>query len=170
MTRDYCADMRKVIDEATGGGPYVPRQIAGEIVQKLRATDRELLDGWLQAQAEHFIWQMINDRDRSARSAARFHKPRGKFREAASGAVAERSTKLRDFLSMRFTVADGARHHLRDLRADDLLFVGADYERRENENAFWKTFMRALAKGVGEKTVGEKYTNEQLNAMFGSTS
>lgn len=167
--RDYCGEMRKVIDEASSHGPYVPRQLATEIVEKLMVNDRELLMGWLRAQAEHFVWQAINDRDRSARSHARTAMPRRRFHEAAAGPAAERSVKIRDFLGMRFSVADGTRRELRDLKAEDLTFVGDDYERRENENAFWKVFMRALAKSVGEGSVGDHYSNEQLNKMFGSS-
>ncbi len=166
--RDYCQEMRRVIDEAASAGPYVPRQLAGQIVDKLRANDKMLLRGWLEAQAEHFIWQAINDRDRSARSHARTAAPRRRFHEASSGPTAERMEKIRDFLGMRFSVADGTRRELRDLKAEDLTYVGDDYERRENENAFWKVFMRALAKSVGKQSVGEHYSNEQLNKMFGS--
>ena len=167
-TRNYALEMRAVIDEATGQGPYVPRQLATEIVEKLRANDDELLNGWLDEQAEHFVWQAINDRDRSVRAHARVHSRRRAFGIAAEKHQAGEKEALRDFLGMRFTVEDGSRRALAVLGADDLTFVAATYEQRERENAFMKVFMRALAKKVGSDTVGDHFTNEQLSAMFDS--
>lgn len=69
--RDFAAEMRAVIDTATEGTPYVARVVAGEIVEKLRANDPDLLAGWLDAHAESLLWQAINDRDRSARAHAK---------------------------------------------------------------------------------------------------
>lgn len=181
--RDYAKDMRGVIDEAASHGPYIPKQLATEIVEKLRVNDLELLQGWLDAQAEHFVWQAINDRDRSARSHAAATRDRGAFADAAEafesdqmaehsgGTASGRGKKgLRDFLSMRFTVADGSRRKLGTLTATDLTYVGDRYEKRENENAFWKVFVRALAKKVGKGTVGDHFDNAQLTQMFSSLS
>lgn len=68
MSRDYVTEMRAVIDaEATG--TYVPGTVAAHIVAKLRETDKDLLTGWLDAQAETFIRQAINNRDNSQRTA-----------------------------------------------------------------------------------------------------
>lgn len=166
--RDYAHDMREVIDAACSGGGYKPPQLATEIVAKLRANDVELLDGWLQAQAEHFIWQMINDIDRSRRTHARYAGPRGAFADAAQQYSNGQAGALRDFLTLRFTVADGSRPELAALTAADLTYVADDYERREQKNALMKAVMRALAKKVGTGTVGDHFTNEQLAAMFDS--
>jgi len=52
--RDYAAEMRAVIDSETSHGPYVSRQAAADIVEKLRANDPHLLDGWLSQPAALF--------------------------------------------------------------------------------------------------------------------
>jgi hypothetical protein len=176
--RDYAKDMRAVIDEASEAGPYLPKRLATEIVEKLRANDLDLLEGWLSDQAEHFIWQAINDRDRSARSHAAATRDRTAFKEAAEAFEGAQmaahaggaGNKLRDFLSMRFTVSDGSRRALATLTGADLMYVGDQYKKRERENAFWKVFAYSLAKKVGDGTVGDHFTNGQLSAMFSSIS
>lgn len=168
VDRDFAAEMRRTIDESAGQGDYLPRQLATEIVEKLRANDPELLAGWLDAQAEHFVWQMINDRDRSTRAHARSTSRANAFGDAAKAHKSGNGAPLRDFLALRFTVADGHRRALASLTAADLMFVGDSYERRERDNSLMKTLMRALAKKVGKRTVGDCYSNEQLCAMFDS--
>lgn len=166
--RDYCGDMRKVIDEATAEGPYSPPIVAGEIVEKLRANDPELLMGWLDEQADHFVWQAINDRDRSRR-AVTVHRAKGKaFGAAAEAHKAGDSTTLRRFLDAPYTVEDGTRRPLADLNRDDLLFVANGYQARANENALKASFMTALAKKVGKGVVADHFTEDQLSSMFES--
>ena len=165
---DYASEMRAIIDEATSHGPYSPRQIAAEVVEKLRANDPELLDGWLHTQAEHFVWQAINDRDRSRRSHVAHTARRGLFRQATERHDDGDSAPLAQFLQLPYTVEDGTRLELGQMRKPDLLFVADDYARRSRENAMWEAFMRALAKKVGTRTVADHYTDEQLSAMFQS--
>lgn len=160
MTRNYATDMRALIDEATDGGPYVPRIIASEIVEKLQATDPDLLHGWLTEQAEHFIWQAINDRDRSRRAHTTHQIRRGAFADAADAGTTN------SYLSLPFTVEDGTRRHLGTLRKPDLLYVSATYQRRANENQFLAQVMTAIAKKIGSRTVAEVYDEDQLRAMF----
>lgn len=167
--RDYAGEMRKVINAAMAEGDYIPRQLATEIVEKLRANDSELLKGWLDAQAEHFVWQAVNDQNRSIRSHVRQTHKRSVFRKAADAHATGKASALVDYLGMRFTVADGMRKTLGSLKAEDLAFVGNDYERRERDNGFWKIFIRALEKKVGpHQSVGDLYSNEQLAEMFDS--
>jgi hypothetical protein len=160
VTRNYATDMRAVIDEATDGGPYIPRIIASEIVAKLQATDPELLHGWLTEQAEHFIWQAINDRDRSRRASATHQIRRGAFADAAGNGTTS------SYLNLPFTVEDGTRRHLGTLRKPDLLYVSADYQRRADENRFLGQVMAAIAKRIGDRAVADVYTEEQLRAIF----
>lgn len=120
---DYGAEMRAVIDQHTGDGGYIPRIAAGEIVAKLRATDPEILTGWLDEQAEHFVWQAINDRDRSRRAKAAHAGKSAAFRDAAAQHAEGDPGALRAFLDSPYTVADGSRRPLAELRRDDLLHV-----------------------------------------------
>lgn len=168
MSRDFATEMRAVIDEATAGGPYSPPRAASEIVEKLRVNDPELLDGWLHEQAEHFVWQAINDRDRSRRSVTSRRAKATAFGAAAEAHQGGDVTALRPFLDAPYTVGDGTRRPLADLTQDDLMFVATDYEQRASRNALKAAFMRALAKKVTTGVVADHYTEAQIAAMFES--
>lgn len=173
-TRDYAADMRAVIDAETGGGPYVSRVIAAHIVEKLRATDSDLLSGWLDAHAEQLIWQAINDRDRSTRSHARATARRSVFAAAAkaheSGEAHESGddVPLTHFLNVPYVVANGSRKRLADLDAADLTFVADAYDERARDNAMNAAFLRALSKKVGGGRVADQFSEDRLAELWRS--
>lgn len=164
-TRNYVAELRAIIDAETDHGPYVSRQVAEKIVAKLRETDPELLAGWLDEQAEHFIWQMINDRDRSTRAQSKERAKRFTFAQAAADGD---TTTLTTFLDMPFPIETGERKRLADLDAADLRYVATEYDNRARDNALTAAFLRALAKKVGRSTVGDRYTEAQLAKLWAS--
>lgn len=166
--RDYAADMRAVIDAETANGPYNAAEVAAHVVKKLRATDPDLLLGFLERQAEYLVRQMIIQRDCSTRTHARTHARRNAFGAAAREAEQGQPEKLVKWLEVPFPVQDGTRKRLADLRADDLDFVASDYEHRANENALTASFLRALQRKVGRGTVGAKFSDDQLNRMWNS--
>lgn len=168
--RDYCTEMRQIIDQATATGGYIPGVVADEITAKLRATDRDLLAGWLDAQAARFIREAIGERDRAIRARARHQASRGVFAAAVEAHSAGDSAALGGYLAMPFSLADGSHQALGKLKRDDLLYVAGTYERRENENAFYKSVIRALAKKVGKGAVEDHFTEGQLAAMFESVA
>lgn len=168
--RDYAAEMRAVIDAETGEGPYVARVAAEHVVEKLRATDPDLLGGWLDQQAEHFVSQMILDRDRSMRSAARVSARPRAFAADAEAAEAGDRTRLAKWLTVPFVVADGSRKRLADMAKDDLLFASDGYAARAQENKLTAAFLKAIARKVGAGTVKDHYSDEQLSVMWSSLS
>lgn len=169
MSRDYVAEMRSVIDaEATG--TYVPGTVATHIVEKLRETDADLLSGWLDAQAESFVRQAINNRDNSQRTAARHHRPRSVFAEDAAAAEAGEPERLAGWLTARFTTEDGSRKPLAQLGHDELLFVADAYESRARENKLTAAFAKAIARKVKTGVVADHFTDDQLSTMWNSLS
>lgn len=167
VARDYASEMRAVIDAETGHGPYVSRIVAEAIVEKLHATDPELLDGWLHAQAAQMVWQTINDRDRSRRASARATAGRSLFAAAAGQHAAGDSSALTQFLGMPFTV-DGVRKRLADLTGADLTQAAVDYQRRADQNTMTAAFLRALGKKVKRGTVSDHFTEQQLATLWTS--
>ena len=160
-----------VIDAETAGESYETPVAARNIVRRLRTADPNLLSGWLDTQAEHFVWQAINDRDRSARSRARQQARRIAFADAAEAFVAGGGKEaISSFLSMPFVVEDGSRKRLADMSADDLAFAANQYEAIEFEAAMNKAFLRALAKKVGKDKVSDHFSEQQLAKMWSSLS
>lgn len=170
MSRDYAAEMRAVIDAETGSGPYSSPLVAEHIVDKLRATDPDLLNGWLQAQAVNFVRHAINLRDCSARTHARVTAGRSVFRDAADAHDGGNSTALAGFLNTVYVIEDGSRLRLAEMRKPELIYVADDYGRRAAENALQESFLRALAKKVGRGKVSDHFTDERLTEMWLSIS
>lgn len=169
MSRDFAVEMRAVIDaEATG--TYVPGVVAAHIAAKLRQTDKDLLTGWLDAQAETFIRQAINNRDNSQRTAARHSRPRSVFAADAEAAEAGEPERLAGWLGTRFTIEDGSRKPLAEMSKDELLFASDTYAARANENRLTAAFLKAIARKVGAKKVADQFTDEQLTTMWDSLS
>lgn len=170
--RDYCTEMRDTIDLATAAGGCIPGVVAGEITEKLRANDPDLLTGWLDTQAEQFIREAISARDRSIRAWTRHHASQREFAAAAEAHSTGDGSALRRYryLDMPFSLADGSHQILGKLTKQDLLYVAGTYESRERENAFYKSVMRALAKKVGKGAVEDHFTEAQLAAMFASVA
>lgn len=165
--RDFVGEMRALIDaEATG--TYVPATVAQDLTKKLRATDADLLAGWLDAQAETFLRQAINARDNSQRTAARHSRPRSVFAADAAAAEAGDPEPMARWLDVRFTVEDGSRTPLREMTKDQLLFAGDAYEARAQENKLTSSFLKAIARKVGADKVADHFTDEQLTAMWDS--
>lgn len=167
MSRDYAAEMRALID-AEASGTYVPATVAHDLAEKLRATDPDLLAGWLDAQAETFLRQAINARDNSQRTAARHSRPRSVFAADAAAAEAGEPEPMARWLDVRFTVEDGSRMPLREMTKDQLLFAGDAYQARADENRMTAAFLRAISRKVRTGVVADHFTDEQLSTMWDS--
>lgn len=170
VERDYRTEMRAVIDAETATGNYVSGLVAEQIVAKLRATDPDLLDGWLRANAAFLVRHFINLRDCSTRTRARTQARRAEFASAAGQFEAGDDTAMTSFLDVVHVVEDGTRKRLADLTSADLAHVATDYEARAAENAMHATFLRALAKKVGKRTVGQVFDENKLTELWLSLS
>lgn len=166
--RNYAGEMRQVIDAETSAGPYTSATVAEHIVEKLRATDPDLLHGWLEAQAVQFIRLAINARDCSQRSHARAMSGRSVFREAADAAEAGDVEALGSWLNTVHVVEDGSRVRLSEMRKPELLFVAENYARRAAESLLQEAFLRAVAKKVGSRKVSDVFDEDKLTALWQS--
>lgn len=167
MTRDYAAEMSAVIEAEISDGPFVSATVAAHIVDKLRATDPDLLAGWLDFQAVGILRDAISTRERSARSYARAVRGRSVFAAAADRAESGDTSALGAFLDIRYVVdEDNTRVRLADMDRTGLLFAADNYRRQANENLMEEAFLRALAKKVGRRTVAAVYSEQQIAAMW----
>ncbi|HEX5522711.1 MAG TPA: hypothetical protein VFX53_04635 [Pedococcus sp.] len=166
MDRNYAAEIAALIGEATAETPYDARQVAGTIVARLRDADPDLLAAWLDVQAEDVVYQALVRRERSQRSYVAQRERRGAFRGAIQAAEAGDRAPLRTFMDTPYTVGDNIRKRLADLTAADLEYVAETYEQRSITNALTAAFLKALAKNLGQATVGEAFTEDQVARMW----
>lgn len=164
--RDYAGEMRAIIDAETGEGIYYTASVAEHIVAKLEQTDPELLTGWLTQQAQTLVAKAINQRDASVRAYARAHGARVQFgRDAASGDP----ERIRGWLDVRYTMADGSRKRLAEMTVDDLMFVADTYLKRAAAYSLRYNFLTVLIDSMSEKdTVGKVHDNESLDRAWHS--
>lgn len=168
MTRDYVAEVRAIVDVETERGPYVPAQVADKVVAWLQHHDPELLTGFLQSHAARLVRTMINDRDRSARTHARQHASRSVFRGALAQFVAGQYNALDQWLTIPIAVDGNVRKPLATLTAEDLQHAASRYRDHAQRNAMMATFLHTLSTKVGDGTVADRYTDEQLATMWRS--
>jgi len=168
MSRDYAAEMRTVID-AEAQGTYASPAVALHIVEKLRATDPDLLAGYLDVQAVQIIRHAINLRDCAVRTHNRTNASRSVFRQAAEDFAEGDDTGLRtNFLGEVYVLDDGMRMPLREMKAAELTFAADDFASRARENAMREAFLRALARKCRTKPVGEVFAEEKLAELWNS--
>lgn len=163
--RDFATDMRRLIDkERTGNGSYNASVMAHEIANRLLSEDRELLYGWLEAHAVPTIRAAIVAIDAASRSYARKDNVTSLFAEAARQAEGGNQEPLRQgFLQAVYVInGENDRKALKDMTAQDVLFVAASYEDRAKSAMLEAAFLRAVAKKIGHGRVADKFTNIQL--------
>lgn len=156
-TRDYLAEMRDVLDSEAQGDPAPV--VAERVVVKLRATDPDLLSGWLDLQAVSFVRDAVGYIDRSGRARARATSQRSVFAEDA-----ERGD-VSGWLTTRYVLEDGRRPTLGDMTAENLRFVARTYDDDARAARMEAAFMRALAKRVGSGVVADHFTEDQVEAL-----
>jgi hypothetical protein len=165
VVRDHAVEMRAVFDAEMAGGDPLPL-VAARVAEKLRAVDPGLLSGWLDAGVVSFLRDAMAHIDRSGRAHARLGAARGVFGEMSDAVEGGDPGALVGWLdTVHRATPDGSRFRLRDMGRDQLLFVADCYADLARSSAFEAAFMRALAKRVGRRTVGEVYTEVQIAAM-----
>jgi hypothetical protein len=170
VERDYAAEMRAIIESETAEGPYTAAAVAHHIVDKLIATDPELLQGWLDAQAVYIVRLAIVERDRVNRSVARSNSSskRSIFQNAVVAAELGHTAPLGKWLSTVFVAREGVRLKLSEMRKDDLEYCAKMYNRKSNEMLMQEAFLLALAKSVGKGQVKDLYDEKKLSELWRS--
>lgn len=165
MPRDYVDEMRKLIDEYRSQPTYNAPLAAHAIVAKLVEENDDLLYGWLRLHAEQTIRAAMAAADAATRAYARGPGSNvSVFAEAARKAEAGDPTQLKQgFLQAVYTINDQYdRKALKDMTAEDVLFVASMYEDRSRAAMMEAAFFRALAKKIGLGRVADTFNNTQL--------
>jgi hypothetical protein len=171
LKRDLARDIRAIVDQEIdrSGDTYIAAVVAGRVVAKLRDEDPELLTKFLDQHAVPIITRMVADISRAQKTYARNNSNRKLFSEAADRQERGEPRAVAAWLDTLYVVTiDQQRKRLRDMDKDDLEFAINDYTERARVNALQAAFLRALAKRIGARTVGEMYSDEELSTMWNS--
>lgn len=158
-----------LINDAIGvDEDIIPSSVARRLIQQLRAEDPELLTAWLELHAEAIFRESITAVIRSRRLRARKHADAGAFARAAQAFTNGDTDALSPF-EVRYVV-DGAdtQRRVRDMTRDDCLFVAERYSISADKALMLAAFHRAVAARVGERTIGEVFTEHEYDRMYRS--
>jgi hypothetical protein len=162
------ARLRKALDDAIPRS-YVASVLASEFVREQRRTDPELFYRALDELAVYTIRALINDIDRVTRMRTlRTGRFEG-FRAAADAHAAGDTGAMHRYLDERLTVdSAGTRKLLGDCRRDDLRFVTARSQSLVRTHQLRAALTEAIRREIGDGTVRERYTDEQLASLDAS--
>jgi hypothetical protein len=151
------------------GGSYRATDVARQIVADLTESDPSLLTGWLTSRAENMVVRVIGkirrDRRHRIQKAAR-----ARSRQSFGLAVADfengNPAALEDFLNeSEYRVAGQRIIKLGDMDRDDCLFVAENYRSTAYTLGYEAIFMDALAVRVGDQTVRDVLSDEDVHAL-----
>lgn len=171
QARDLAREIRAIVDDELekAGDVYVAGLIAQKVVARLRRDDPELLTKFLDQHAVNIVTRMVGDISRSLKTHARAQSGRKQFAKAVERQEAGEPRALASWLDTVYVVTtDEQRKRLRDMDRQDLEYAITDYTNRARVNALQAAFLRALAKKIGARTVGEVYGDEELSRMWNS--
>jgi hypothetical protein len=174
IRRNIVNDVREFIEaEIANSGPsYVAAIVATRVIERLRVEDPELLNKWLELNADEVVRRMIADIERAKRHHARAsaeRKTKSVFSTAMERYAQGEENALGAWLDTTFVVTTAfERKHLRDMDRDDLLFASHQYTERARISSMQAAFLRSIADYVGARTVGEVFDNDRLNELWRS--
>lgn len=170
LSRDPVREMNARITEALDAveGDLIPSVLALEIVQEVRNADPGLLAAWLEEMAPAIVTDAIKGRISAQRSRARAMASRRSF-----AADARLWTKTGDpsvmsrWSEARYVVdANNTQRFLLEMNRKDLEFAAGVYGRSAKSLMLEEAFLLALAGHVGDRTVGDVFTEDQITEMF----
>lgn len=167
--RDYNAEMNELILEIVKtDGDFVPPIEAWNLVTKLMETDPDLLNGWLHLHAKAFVSERIRYHLKSDRARVRQRSAVSAFAAAARRFESSGdSDALAGWLNLRYVIDErSTQRRLSEMTREDLMFVATRYERSARTALLEEAFHRAIAARVGDRTVGEVFSEEELSAMY----
>lgn len=161
--RDYVTEVRALIDVEMKPGD-IPPVIAARIVEKLRATDPELLAGYLDAHAVDTIRYDIHAILSSARGRARTVSRMGAFQDRVING-GDPAGWLSDAVTYPIDKT-GAQMPLRLMTGEQVLYA-ADTRTSQGKALLTEAaFLRALAKRVpAGQTVGDVFDEQQITEL-----
>jgi len=161
--------IRLMVEDAMDLGPYVPGQLAAELVAKLREEDPALLADWLDHHADQLMRETVLAVARLHRSAAVRRSNRSVFRSAVERAEAGYPDLLEGWLTQQFIAGPSLiRKRLGDMVKEEVMYASEVHAGLARGNQMQAAFLKAVADVLGARMVSEVYDNDQLDAMWRS--
>lgn len=154
-----------LINEELEAPLVVPHEAAARIVAQLQREQPKVLIAYLMEHAVKIVGADIRLLLTSRRASAMSQRDRRAFAESVVSNFSGDPTPLRTFLDKPFE-SPGGNKPLKFMKAEDCDFAAKRYESIAEGNAKRAAFFKAVAKGVGDKTVGDVYTEERIQQVW----
>lgn len=168
MARDYPAEMTALIEESTQGSDWVPALVAEKLIDRLKADDPDLLNGWLHTLAPQLLTDAISMRERSIRTVTRRRASARAFGKASEAAESGDLTEIGSFAVTYAIDDDNTRRRVADMSGADHQFVASDYTRKAKRSQMLAAFHRAVAKKVGKKRTADVMSEDEYDRLYRS--
>lgn len=167
-SRDYIDEMRALIDLYRKEEGYNAAVAAHNIASRLAREDPDLLHGYMSLHAVSTIRSAMQAIDASTRSYARSHSAASVFAEAAAEHEAGNPEPIQQGFLQAVYVVNGSndRKRLSQMHREDVMYVVERYEERSKTAAMQAAFLKAVARTIGDGTVGEAWNNVQLAELY----
>jgi hypothetical protein len=171
---DPIAEMRQYIAER-----LVNRETAAETATRIRRhileDNPELYESWIAFVIDHAMTDLVGSVIRTQRAMARQQKSTEVFErireqmEAHPDATPEERRGIvrnaRAWLDVQYALRGGQRARLYDMTGAECDYVAGTYRERATANYIEYQWLNAIAQHVGNRKVGEVYTEDQLMSL-----
>lgn len=165
--RDFAAEMNALCRQMLNDSDRPLPVVAHDLVAAVRASDPDLLNGWLDQRATDFVRDHLGHMVRGDRALSRTQeRPRAFAQAAAAFEAGDRAALGARFRAEHLIDEEGTRRKVADMTGADHLFVAGRYNDDSRHAAFLARVHRAVGKRVGARKTSEVYTEDQYAAMF----
>lgn len=146
---------------------YVLRDVAAKVMAWCQENDPELLNGWLELQAQDMLWHTLTRREQNDRLRTQRATKHAVFanalRSAANGDYEPAKEQL-SILDARYACNPGReRKKYRSMTKEEVLHVAGNYGRVESHSRLRRIFHETVARSLEEgEVVGDRFTAEGL--------
>lgn len=172
--RDYQAEMTAWIAQAMTRLPANAAIMAHQLVNELRRSDPDLLDGWLRLDAEEAVKRLVRrqlpNRSRSGDAPGmRTHYSARPFQLAAQALAGGDPTLMQGLLARTYLV-NGIQRPLAQLNGPQLTNVADTFARSAEEHLMHEAFLRELARRCTQSgcSVGDLYDEQTIADIWNS--
>ena len=156
--RDFARDLDKIIDDLIGGQPWTATVVADQLIKQLRATDPELLAGWLDTYAHTLIARHITGRANLERRHAHRDAAQARVRGDFHSGDPERLTP---YTSWHVVNDELMRKRASEMTGREHGYVASQYRTSSRRTAMLARFHEAVAKKCGADGVTSDFFTEQ---------
>lgn len=170
MPRDFAREMDQLLASLIDDrDSIILRELAAEALNWCREHDPELLQGWLELQAEDMLWHSLTRKQSYERASATRVNRHAVFQAALESAEKPGGDKAeaRAYLSMLDTryACNSRREHKRYglMTKEEVTYVANTYANLEQRSRLRRMFHQAVADELGEgQTVADVFSPTRL--------